>query len=676
MNNFKILLMIFEIIFCMNTDGIVSLPGHLQFKNFNHILNFSSYEISSECKNAMKRLKTLAEKFDFTALKILDASAKIGSGLLNGNVNHYGDYDLCIDAKSDQLQGKYCLADIQFHFHDSLNQYRNLLMAHEPYKNKFDDVPHITPKSSNIFWAVCMPSACSHHDLELAIKSAIDKNFGKYIKSIELAVKEENCQVAKDESVMNNLSLGTKLTIGIFGLILLASCLSTLYDSSTSGNENRNELFLAFSIRRNFNEIISTEVNNKEIGTLNGIRFINTILILLCHKCMEIHYHPIANKTALTDLFQAFFSVPLRACYLSTEVFLMMSGLLTTYILIGKLNRGQNVGVFREIIARYFRFTPPVIAIILFCAYIFPIIGRGPIWPILIESQAKICRANGWRNILMIQNWFNFEDMCMYNLHHIGTDFMLFLVSIILIIKLHKYPRFNILVFAFIAIASNTARFYIVYTHELNTYVRYGASIENLKATCNEMYAIPLYRFPCYIFGILMGYILRNHTLMTLTPRTLKLGWILSTYGLIITAFISYINNFHSEPLLTALFASVAPLTFCMFFSWIILLSHNGFKNFLTNFFEIKYFKITTSLSYGIYLVQFLIFNYNAAVARVPITFSFYHNMFDLNEFVLIITAALLITLFVELPFENLRKKIFDTKSTSHNYKLNVSKMK
>jgi peptidoglycan/LPS O-acetylase OafA/YrhL len=159
------------------------------------------------------------------------------------------------------------------------------------------------------------------------------------------------------------------------------------------------------------------------------------------------------------------------------------------------------------------------------------------------------------------------------------------------------------------------------------------------------MYAIPIYRFPCYIIGIYLGYVLRNQT-VTPTPTTLKLGWVLSTLGLAIASAIAVKNNSQSDPMLMALFAAVAPLTLCVFFAWIIFVSHCGLKSeypvtlcvfssqnhalftgALTSFFEWKYFKVTTSLSYGLYLVQFVVFNYNAGIARTPIFYSYFNNM-------------------------------------------------
>jgi len=75
-----------------------------------------------------------------------DASAKISSGILNGNVNQYGDFDQCLGAvaKSNNFQGQYCLAHIQpsvtVNSQPYLNYLRTLSLSFEAYKSKFEDV--------------------------------------------------------------------------------------------------------------------------------------------------------------------------------------------------------------------------------------------------------------------------------------------------------------------------------------------------------------------------------------------------------------------------------------------------------------------------------------------------------------------------------------------------------
>lgn len=74
-----------------------------------------------------------------------DATAKISSGIFNGNVNQYGDFDQClnVDAPNDEFQGKYCLAYLQPLTSKSLKytEYlRKLLQSHEAFKSNFNDV--------------------------------------------------------------------------------------------------------------------------------------------------------------------------------------------------------------------------------------------------------------------------------------------------------------------------------------------------------------------------------------------------------------------------------------------------------------------------------------------------------------------------------------------------------
>lgn len=74
-----------------------------------------------------------------------DATAKIASGLLNGNVNQFGDYDQCLGVSepNEDFQGKYCLTYLQPTAPKSLrftNHVRKLLQSHEVFKSQFDDV--------------------------------------------------------------------------------------------------------------------------------------------------------------------------------------------------------------------------------------------------------------------------------------------------------------------------------------------------------------------------------------------------------------------------------------------------------------------------------------------------------------------------------------------------------
>jgi len=180
------------------------------------------------------------------------------------------------------------------------------------------------------------------------------------------------------------------------------------------------EWFTAFSITKNWNDMTSSKPANGDIPSPHGIRFLNMIMLIISHKCMELDFNPIQNRTEMILTSKAPGTVLVRASYLYTDIFLMLSAMLTTYSFVGRLQRGQKINYWKEVAGRYFRVVPPMAALIIFGTFILPILGSGPQWNMLITEQSLLCKQNWWRNFLMIHNWFGFENICMTHTHHIG----------------------------------------------------------------------------------------------------------------------------------------------------------------------------------------------------------------------------------------------------------------
>lgn len=76
---------------------------------------------------------------------MIDASAKFPSGILNGNLNNFGDFDQCLNviAENNEFRGKYCLVNFQPSIRGDfkyLSYLRSLTLAFEAYKSEFSDV--------------------------------------------------------------------------------------------------------------------------------------------------------------------------------------------------------------------------------------------------------------------------------------------------------------------------------------------------------------------------------------------------------------------------------------------------------------------------------------------------------------------------------------------------------
>lgn len=79
---------------------------------------------------------------------MFDASARISSGLLSGNVNSFGDFDECLHAESPNgARGQYCMAYVDVEVPDELIHLKRLKKrshSMETFKSNFsrglDDV--------------------------------------------------------------------------------------------------------------------------------------------------------------------------------------------------------------------------------------------------------------------------------------------------------------------------------------------------------------------------------------------------------------------------------------------------------------------------------------------------------------------------------------------------------
>lgn len=72
-----------------------------------------------------------------------DATAKIPSGIFNGNLNQYGDFDQCLNVVADKggFEGKYCIAYLQPRsLNGTMKDLLKLVQSHEFFKSNFNDV--------------------------------------------------------------------------------------------------------------------------------------------------------------------------------------------------------------------------------------------------------------------------------------------------------------------------------------------------------------------------------------------------------------------------------------------------------------------------------------------------------------------------------------------------------
>jgi hypothetical protein len=295
---------------------------------------------------------------------------------------------------------------------------------------------------------------------------------------------------------------------------------------------------------------------------------------------MSTLFLPFINRTQMTERLQnPFLLVYASAASLYTDVFLMLSGLLTVYSFYGRLSKGKHIVIWREILDRYVRIIPSVVFLILFCTFILPLLGSGPLWNLVVMSHSNICRQNYWRNLLFLQNWFGYNSICLTNTHHVGIDMQLFILATFLTPVLYKYPKRGLQFVIGLALLSTFARFYVTVLHELSIHIFFGISLAKIAEVADRMYIIPPFRFTVYAMGMLLGYVLRRYKDHKPTPNQVRIGWTFGVLSFVVTSIASVRMNFPDyayDKYEAAIYAALAPPGWCVFSAWIIYISEKG----------------------------------------------------------------------------------------------------
>ncbi|CAG9824968.1 unnamed protein product [Phaedon cochleariae] len=655
-------------------DGYQSTTDRLSTILFSSLPPFDLSKVdgvNQKCRKQSQKYVQDLNAFQYWALQMYDSTAKLPSGLLNGNVNQFGDFDMCLAANSIEhdIKGQYCLASMevqtpQNHYLTGLYQ---LVHAHHHFKSKLEDVSpgHRVPRFSSINWALCVPASCTSEDVELGLETYVNK----MVEGTELRVRYEVDPSMCQKKTEWQLPLSSRIALAGFVLFFLWEFFATVYDYYAVGEKSK--WIMAFSVKENFISCFSFKRSPDDIQAVHGIRCLNALLLLASHKSMATFFMPYANRTQFIEYMGRPFSVIGRAASLYTDPFIMMSGMLTTYSLLGRLRRANKIDVGQEYVSRLFRIVPAFAALIAFCTFLLPWIDAGPLWHQVVTQHSDICKKNWWRNLLFVHNYFGFEDMCLTHTHHVGIDTQLFFVSPFLVYLLWKWPRRGSIILISLATISTVMRFYVSYTMRLSNYVHFGTSIQQLFQTADHMYILPAHRATVYIMGIFLGYILRNFSHIQMTKFQINLGNAVALFSFCVSiigpSFMSSIE-YEYQPLDAAWYAAVSPILWCHSFAWIIFTWHLGYKGLLGRIFSDKIFIFWTKISYTVYLTQFPVYFFNVGTTRSSSEAGFFWSTFNLKEYVWVIGLSLMLTLTFEMPFQKVRQILL---SNQRNKKIN-----
>ncbi|XP_046390452.1 nose resistant to fluoxetine protein 6-like [Ischnura elegans] len=575
-------------VFILNTLTAAKLPSKkIELEKEQHDIKWSvsaklfdafyqsTDDVANEiCSNDMKFYLQELSKITPWAIEMFDASAKLPSGLLDGNLRHLGHYDECLNievksqegnentAKSTRFSGQYCLVRINFDWKNASrlseevtknslllnidNALDKMMLGRRGLEDRHKDrdpqahMP-VIPIFSLSQWAVCIPSTCTQKDIEIYMQKIINILTSMLPESysmlnITARIDKEACtshshvNLANVERWTSNNSF-TWFMIFLISISIVGTCCDLITPTENEvGKPNcynltnfpgRN-ILLSFSIPANINKILAagsraTRNPSTTLDCLDGTRFLSTIWVTLTHKVLLLTQEPFMNKGHLKESLASLFWVPLTANMMSVDSFFLIGGLLRGYNYSNDLDEGKSNQV-SSVIQRYLRLTPALAVMIWFYITTLHRVYYGPEWDIYCTSASVDCRESWWLNLLYINNYFGFPRLCVLQSWYLSADMQLFIVSPILLYPLwytyknkDGYQKYlGAIPMISTIIASMAAQFIITYRNGYPALFRVWSKDQILLDYIQYIHMSTHTRMGPYILGLMIGFVLHN----------------------------------------------------------------------------------------------------------------------------------------------------------------------
>ncbi|CAH2243570.1 jg12881 [Pararge aegeria aegeria] len=588
---------------------------HSEFEDFYAFFptfapNFSRVH-NPECRRHGQILLRQLRGTKLWALNMLDATAKIPSGLLQGNGIQLGDFDQCLGIRARvqldtgsivKIQGKYCLAMI--------------------------DVK------------------AEHPDLEAPVHLAQSRNLSLYATVISLVfIATLQDYLGTNNSEEETTEEGKS---------------DEEEDDEKQGKEKQKKssdgFLSSFSLYNTLGRLVAP-ASSEEIACIHGVRAVATVALLFAHKFLPIALTPYTNRLKISEIVTSPLLSWCRAGWMFTDCFLLISGTLTSY------RKSTSDTMASKLLSRYFRLTPALFAVVVFYAYIWDNISSGPMWGTLVTRNVELCQQGWWWNLLYVQNYFGFEDMCAPQTHHMAIDFQLTILGGILVWAIQSDVPFSGTVTQLLHLLAAYSRYTTFRDHRLTALAYQGVSVSQLYRTGRLSYTSILHRCSPYLIGISLGLALRKKS--GISKLLSFLGWFTcaSLWGLVLWAGAdSGYFDYRYDVTFAAIYATLAPFATALGFAWMIYAVHKNSNGYLSQLLCSRPLLFISRISYAVYLIQFIVYLTKTATVRSPKEFS-YTTLFDIQEIFTIVFSSILLTITLVIPLQSVPKISFESKT-------------
>nr|XP_008192486.2 PREDICTED: nose resistant to fluoxetine protein 6-like isoform X3 [Tribolium castaneum] len=621
--------------------------------------------VSPKCHLQYRQLfKNFSFDPNSAALQMIDATAKVPSGILYLNLEVLGDFEECINirtqtAKAGVILGKYCLGRIIIK-----NDTEAMSLLEAGPEGRFFTSKMIVVKVPT--WALCLPNKCTADDAGIIGNALI--NTDTLIEDTGIAVEfmEPLCQTVNEAYP----DLTTKAIITITVLVLLFGIvfLSTIYDLYCIfyGKKSCPKLIEGFSIYTNGQKIFRMVAPTADhLPCLNGLRCISMLWVVYSHQYQFEINNIIAHSKDIIDWANSLQSMILVGGSYSVDTFLTIGGVLMSYGFMKAKTKKIQFNLFFYYLHRYLRLTLPLAVIVLIQTNLYKYLVSGPSVPIVTEIFQKHCEDHWWSALLYVQNYFHVSNMCIPQTWYLCIDMQLYAISPIIFFLLWKHPKVCITLLCGISVAITAASFYVAWQNQLTALLSnfYG----NFREYLHKYYFLTHLRATPWIIGIILGYYLfkikQNNTQVKMSKTVVGLMWVVCTAIINVCVFGGH-NTLRSpdyDKWGNALHIALVRPVWALAISWIVFACTINYGGPINWILSLPIYQVINRFTYGIYLGHVIFLSVYVGNRKYPGYFSTFNMLYEFwGTLCFGVVFAVVLVFTTEYPIAALEKYLLD----------------
>ncbi|XP_037270632.2 nose resistant to fluoxetine protein 6 [Rhipicephalus microplus] len=628
--------------------------------------------VSGECSQSLLKMALAFRRLEPWAIRMLDASGKVASGLLMGTLGDLGNFDECLATTVDNMYGerdftgRFCTVYMNF----KNNTFVAKMVARfqekgylRDYKNPLNWIKN--KMAHGVRQSACIPSTCSAGDLAY-IMNTLGKKIG-------MKVRVRGCKAKGDSKILGwqagiLYTLVTAVVLVVAGTMVDAALRTVLKKKHGKRKGIMRNVILGFSIISNTEKLLKTDPSDpadSKLMFVHGLRFYSSTWVMLGHAFLIADPTATGSLMNVVDLVEDFLTTLIANAFPSVETFLFISGFLLSYNVQKSLRKKTRLifWVPLIILRRYIRLTVPAMFVV-GVWLLLPLMADGPVLNDYKATFLDTCQRRWWTVLLHTNNFSPFLQMCLGHLWYINIDFQLYVALLFIPLLMIRRPYLGALLAALLTVVSSAYTGVVSYLNNYQPAVIFThTDVSYTIGTANQIYFKPFAHIGSFCIGILLGYYIYVAPKMKLSKPVQALCWCAATACNLAIVFAPhkwYTDHTYSiERPECLLFAALHRVAWTLGVAWLVLACATGRGGIVMSLLSWRALVPLSRLSYGAFLSHVVILLAQMMTNRERVAYTY---MVKTMNYLAVVMAsyicAYLLYLFCEAPVATLERTL------------------